>query len=308
MKTVQQIKLILKKKLYGKRFKSVYPLDIPKGYTEKQLFDYVTSIRVEDAPEIEMINYATHDFKRFIYTLGLVSDLQGHCLELGSNPYFTTMLLERFTKLKVEKANYFSDDCTVVDQSQKVFYKNIDNDEIKSTIIEFKHFNVETELFPYKDSYFDVVIFAEIIEHLLNDPCKVLREINRIMKHTGVLILTTPNVARLENIAKLIAGDNIYDPYSGYGAYGRHNREYNKHELYILLEHEGFKVSECFTSDVHANNSNVYFDTKKIYEDLEFRKNDLGQYVFIKAVKIRNTNNQARPKWLYRSYPDGSLD
>jgi SAM-dependent methyltransferase len=308
MKIIWHIKQVLKKIIFSNRFKSTHPLKIPKGYTEKELFDYVASIRVEDAPEIEMINYATHDFKRFMYTLGLTSDLKGECLELGSNPYFTTMLLEKFSNLNIQKANYFGNEHSKEEQTQKVFFKNIENDEINSIIIKFKHFNVEVEQFPYKDNCFDVVIFAEIIEHLLNDPCRVLREINRILKDGGILVLTTPNVARLENIAKLIAGDNIYDPYSGYGAYGRHNREYNRHELCILLEHEGFNVSECFTSDVHVNNSNIYFDTNKLYGDLKFRENDLGQYIFIKAKKINNTNNQARPKWLYRSYPDGSLD
>ncbi len=36
-------------------------------------------------------------------------------------------------------------------------------------------------------------------------------------------------VSRLENVCRMIAGVNIYDPYSGYRPYGRHNRENNKH-------------------------------------------------------------------------------
>jgi hypothetical protein len=58
-------------------------------------------------------------------------------------------------------------------------------------------------------------------------------------------------VSRLENVAKMIAGANIYDPYSGCRPYGRHNREYNKHELYLLLNYLGFTIDAMFTADVH---------------------------------------------------------
>jgi SAM-dependent methyltransferase len=308
MKSIFRVKLALKKLLFSNRFKLTHRLQIPMGYTESELFNFVTSIRVDGAPEHEMFNYGTHDFKRFIYTLGLVANETGECLELGSNPYFTTLLLEKFTNLNIQKANYFGSECVDEMQCQRVFYKNIDTNRGESTFVEYKHFNIESDEFPYDDDIFDVVIFAEIIEHLLNDPCKVLREINRILKMGGTLVLTTPNVARLENIAKLIAGNNLYDPYSGYGAYGRHNREYNRHELNMLLQHEGFKVTECFTSDVHKNNADDYFNTNKIIRHLKYRENDLGQYIFIKAVKSKKIEIDTRPNWLYRSYPEGSLD
>lgn len=152
-----------------------------------------------------------------------------------------------------------------------------------------------------------MVIFAEIIEHLLNDPCKVLREINRVLKPNGTLILTTPNVARLENVARLISGTNIYDPYSGYGPYGRHNREYNRHELDQLLKFEGFEPTVCFTADVHVNNAQAFCDVEKLSELTRFREQDLGQYIFVKAVSTPTKKPTKRPSWLYRSYPEGEL-
>lgn len=152
-----------------------------------------------------------------------------------------------------------------------------------------------------------MLIFAEIIEHLLNDPCKVLREIKRVLKPNGVLILTTPNVARLENVTRLISGTNIYDPYSGYGPYGRHNREYNRHELDQLLKFEGFEPTQCFTADVHENNAQAFCSVDKIADLLKFRENDLGQYIFIKAISLPTEQKKQRPNWLYRSYADGEL-
>lgn len=277
------------------------PLPIPNGMSEDEIFEFVTSVRVADAPEQEMRAYGTHDFRRFVYTLGLVSGLEGKCLELGANPYFTTMLLERFTKLDLSLANYFGPFPAGL-HTQDVAYIDSSNGAKKTKTFNYQHFNVESDLFPYADGEFDIVIFAEIIEHLLNDPCKVLREIKRVLKPGGVIIVTTPNVARLENVARLISGENIYDPYSGYGPYGRHNREYNRHELVTLLQFEGFDVTEHFTADVHGNRAAAYADLNSLKDKLEFRKYDLGQYLFLKATNTSRTSEKV-PSWLYRSLP-----
>lgn len=294
------------KKYVAPDFPLDIPLPLPSGYTEKMIFDFVTSIRVKDAPEEEMKAYGTHDFKRFLYTWGLVGQGEGKCLELGANPYFTTMLLRNFSRLELSLANYFghSNDGDFI---QSVVYNDIQSYEKKEINLKYKHFNVEADAFPYPDSEFDVVIFAEIIEHLLNDPSGVLRKIKKVLKPGGTLVLTTPNVARLENVAKMISGANIYDPYSGYGPYGRHNREYNRHELDLLLRFEGFEIVECFTSNVHPDNVNQFCDIQKFSNLIEFRKNDLGQYIFIKAVSRSDDLKVLRPSWLYRSYPSGSL-
>lgn len=288
-------------------FPLVPPLPLPQGVSEQQLFDFVTSVRVQDAPEAEMRAYATQDFRRFIYTWGMIRNLKGKCLELGANPYFTTMLLKKFTDLDISLANYFGHEDNG-EHVQVVDYRELNDGEIKSERVAFQHFNIENDRFPYADGDFDLVIFAEIIEHLLNDPCKVLREIKRILKPNGTLIITTPNVARLENVTRLISGANIYDPYSGYGPYGRHNREYNRHELDQLLRFEGFEPVECFTADVHANNAQAFCPVDKISDLLKFRENDLGQYIFIKAINTSLGRNSKRPGWLYRSYPEGELE
>ena len=282
------------------------PLELPIGVSERELFDFVTSIRVEDAPENEMKAYGEHDFRRFVYTFGLAKDLKGRCLELGSNPYFTTLLLRRFTELDIFLANYFSDGLPK-ESSQVIKYRELFSQEIKEEVLHYKHFNIERDPFPYPDETFDVVIFAEIIEHLQNDPCQVLREIKRVLKPRGTLILTTPNIGRLENITRIISGANIYDPYSGYGPYGRHNREYNRHELDQLLRFEAFEPIHHFTADVHGNNAGNFFDIKIIAPLLKFREDDLGQYIFLKALNSGPKSTRKRPAWLFRSYPADEL-
>ncbi|MCB2180418.1 MAG: class I SAM-dependent methyltransferase [Desulfobulbaceae bacterium] len=271
------------------------------------MFDFVTSVRVEDGPEQEMRNYAVHDFRRFVYTLGLTDGMSGKCLELGANPYFTTMLLQQFTPLELALGNYF-DPSHPDEGKQTCFYQDFETGKRSTVQFDYRHFNIEDDRFPYSNAEFDLVIFAEIIEHLLKDPCKVLREIKRVLRPGGVMILTTPNVARLENVARLISGENIYDPYSGYGPYGRHNREYNRHDLVQLLQHEGFAINKHFTADVHENHAQGYVDLNRLEALVRFRADDLGQYIFLKATKTAQTDALKRPAWLYRSYPANELE
>jgi SAM-dependent methyltransferase len=85
---------------------------------------------------------------------------------------------------------------------------------------------MEESQFPYEDNTFDVVLYCEIIEHLLMNPVNTQREINRVLKPNGTLVVITPNVAGLGNVFAMVDGRSLYDPYSGYGVYGPHNRDY----------------------------------------------------------------------------------
>jgi len=167
------------------------------------------------------------------------------------------------------------------------------------------HFNVEADAFPYTDESFDVVLFCEIIEHLLADPVRALVEVRRVLKPGGTLVLTTPNVARLDNVRKAIAGRNVYDPYSGYGPYGRHNREYTQEELFALLDANGFSVRTMFTADVHPSQAGPTVPLSAVAPLVLRRSTDLGQYIFCQSGVNSESKRAApaRPAWLYRSLP-----
>jgi SAM-dependent methyltransferase len=51
---------------------------------------------------------------------------------------------------------------------------------------------------PYEDASFDVILLVEVIEHLENHRV-ALGELSRILKPNGALILTTPNIMRLNS-------------------------------------------------------------------------------------------------------------
>ena len=88
---------------------------------------------------------------------------------------------------------------------------------------------------PTRTASFDTVLLCEVIEHFVADPVFALGEIHRVLAPGGRLLLTTPNVARAENLHRLAQRQGIYDPYSRFGPHGRHNREYAAGELIELL-------------------------------------------------------------------------
>ena len=183
----------------SKLFPLLPELPLPEGVSERKLRDFLESVLVSNVPPKEMKNYCKQYFRRFVYTYGLTQNLARNCLELGANPYFTTMLLRKFTQV------------------------------------------------------------------------------------------------------------DIFDVYSGYGVDGRHNREYNKHELYLLLRYLWFDIKSMFYTDVYPNHANDYSSITKVKPILsQLRQLDLGQYIFIKACNAKK-EGEKKPAFLYRSYPDDQI-
>jgi SAM-dependent methyltransferase len=282
---------------------------LPEGESLTSIFEYLASFNFDDGSSAEeMKNYLNHDFKRFLFTLNILPggtetvarEERRKLLEIGANPYFTSMLIKKFTRYDLYMTNFFG-----LKDNKKMIQNKVNKDRVKIDF-EFYHSNIETDELPFEESWFDVVCFCEVIEHLVNDPIQALMRVKKHLKKDGHLVLSTPNVARLENVSKMLAGANIYDPYSGYGAYGRHNREYNKHELSLLMDHMGFEIEEMFSADVHPDGRHSFPALTKVEELIKFRNQDLGQYIFVRARNTREANKK-KPTWLYRSYPADEL-
>lgn len=80
--------------------------------------------------------------------------------------------------------------------------------QARHTLAEFTHKlsaeDIESGLH-YEDNYFDCVISADVIEHLL-DVRAALRQMVRVLRPEGRLVLATPNVASLKRRAILLLG------------------------------------------------------------------------------------------------------
>ena len=63
---------------------------------------------------------------------------------------------------------------------------------------------------PYPDNYFDAMVFADILEHL-KDPSLTLRWLKKYLKPEGLIIVSLPNIARLDIRLKLLLGKFDYE-------------------------------------------------------------------------------------------------
>jgi len=107
------------------------------------------------------------------------------------------------------------------------------------------------------DGSINAVLFGEVFEHLLNHPVGLLRQIYRVLRPGGTLLLTTPNPSTLANAVRV-----LLDRHSLWGtedfACGPkfvdgeiidkgdiHYREYRADELRKLITIAGFRVDFC---------------------------------------------------------------
>ncbi len=111
--------------------------------------------------------------------------------------------------------------------------------------------------FPVADATYDFVTFTEVLEHLPTWPLRPLQEMARVLKPGGLLFLTTPNVAKLQNRLKFLLGHNIYtslETMISLSVHKRHVREYTLGEVAELTRRAGLTPlltrHECLSIDI----------------------------------------------------------
>jgi SAM-dependent methyltransferase len=111
---------------------------------------------------------------------------------------------------------------------------------------------------PFPDETFDLVIFAEVIEHLTY-PQIMVSELARVLKPGGALVLTTPNIFSLGNrLATLLGTDKLFRRHGSegfisminYEPYG-HVAHYSFPSLAGLLA-PWFQIERREASDFHV--------------------------------------------------------
>ena len=109
----------------------------------------------------------------------------------------------------------------------------------------FKHFAAEQ---------FDIVIIAQVIEHILNHPVGLIRSLAGTMRRNGLMILTTPNPATIMSAIRSLRGHSLlwgtedfideakFDHNEMISKGEIHYREYTSGELRHMLEGAGLHV------------------------------------------------------------------
>jgi len=177
-------------------------------------------------------NYLKNNKKRYQFDLELIKShyVSGEILEIGSAPFHLTYLL------KNKKYPIIG-----VDIAPERF-KHFINDHSLRVI----KCDIENESLPFDNNEFGFVLFNEIFEHLRINPIATLKEINRILKPSGKLILSTPNLYSINNNINFLLGKGFDDPYKEFmklynlGHMG-HTRLYSVKQMKTFLENTGFK-------------------------------------------------------------------
>jgi len=144
--------------------------------------------------------------------------------------------------------------------------------------INLKRVDITKEKLPYPDNEFDVIMFNNVIEHMQPaDVFPVLKEINRVLKKQGILILETPNLFSLIHRVKAVFGiDFGYDleeENMKNRGYPSHIKEYSANELKTLLKNTGFAPEKTIMSHMQYGKPFIDFITNLFVSFLPSTRN-----------------------------------
>jgi hypothetical protein len=138
----------------------------------------------------------------------------------------------------------------------------------------------------------------------LRDPMHLLLECRRILEEEGRLIVTTPNVASLTSVARVLHG---YDNPQISSAYTRkraedtdevpHVREYTAFELRNAIEAAGFQIEALFTEPIAGLEMNR--PMWNFLEDNGYNTSLRGEQTYCVAVKRADLAVTRYPRFLY---------
>jgi len=133
--------------------------------------------------------------------------------------------------------------------------------DIKTTSIEKAGFN---------SSFFDAVTLNMVLEHI-DEPNSVLREVNRVLKDKGILLIEVPNTDSLmlklatayfrlkrKNWSPLLSP--LHHPFHSYG--------YNMSSLKWLLKNTGFEIKKFIITDVSLRGIRISPLTNNLEKEL----------------------------------------
>lgn len=212
-----------------------------------QAFDKVEGI-VKSTNNTSDINYYDFHKRRYLRMARSIASkvpIGASLLNIGSH-YLHTSLLFKFLGYQV-----YSMDVGFFWDLEFVKERGFDHDLEKIIDNDLASFESHTGV---SDKY-DVVLFAEIMEHITFNPVLFWKKVYTVLKSSGMIYISTPNSLNLYNIARTLArivtfrgvGLPIGSIFANV-TYGHHWKEYSASEIkkYFKILSDDFKVSTSF--------------------------------------------------------------
>jgi len=165
-------------------------------------------------------------------------------------------------------------------------------------------FDAERDTYPYPANHFELVLACEVIEHMLFDPMHLLLEARRVLEEGGRILITTPNIASLTSVARVLHGhDNpqIHSKYkipvAGSSQVAQHMREYTLAELGEAVRDAGFEIEKLFTEPIAEYG--FYQPLLLFLEENGYNPADRGEQSYCLARKRSSLPVTRYPQFLY---------
>jgi len=126
------------------------------------------------------------------------------------------------SKLKVRK---------ILDIGESGFTSILRKEGCDVKVLNKEDCDLEKDNIPYKDNSFDLVIYAEVIEHLRENHLNTLKEIYRVLKPNGFLLFGTPNS---KSLRKILFKNQV--------DFSVHKREFSMKECVKLIKEAKFNI------------------------------------------------------------------
>jgi SAM-dependent methyltransferase len=160
-------------------------------------------------------------------------------LDFGCGPCDKTAVLQ-----------FLGFECCGYDDLQDDWHKTPENRE---KILAFARecgidFKVADGSLPFEKQSFDMIMLADVLEHLHSSPRDLLNDLLELLKTDGLLVVTVPNAVNIrKRIAVVLGKTNMprYETFYWYpGAWRGHVREYVRDDLLKLAEYLRLDVVE----------------------------------------------------------------
>lgn len=112
---------------------------------------------------------------------------------------------------------------------------------------------------------YELIVMAEVLEHLHMPPSVVLGWIGSLLKPGGRLVVQTPNAVTLPHRLRMLAGRNPYGQLSANRASPGHIREYTTKELAAAGKALGLEVEQLSTANYFTNRRPI----NRVFQRLE---------------------------------------